>query len=660
MPSRSTIVTTASSTALRISAFIFLRWIPGHHFPPIVTASLITYLFSFSLAAEANKEDDEDGGSPEEETVEGVVTRSAARNGDVKEIGALDKIADGIKAASKKTAGVSLDTRISEAVAMDESAAIFKTLWLGIPHATSHAWNAMALAINISIAFMVTDFIYRGPYLYPSNDLAFSKVGYVSDTSAKILVREPDTAQLPIYISYRELCKVTGLPDPNTPPYPWKRYPEPIYWLTNETDYTSAITLSQLSSSTEYEYIVSSLTSPPIKFTTAPSASSSASSHITFLSSSCLKPHFPYSPFSHPLSIPGLSLLRTHVLPQLSTLSVPKPSFMLFLGDFIYIDVPRRLGFDVSTYRSEYRRVYASPDWTALDPLSLPWLHVLDDHEIANDWDANTTAPYPAALDPWTHYQHSTNPPPARVGKTYFTFTHGPASFFMMDTRRFRTPEFSPTDAFSTDKSMLGEEQLSDLLKWLSAPANSPSVRWKFVVSSIPFTRNWRFGTQDTWGGYLAERSVILRAMWDAMSHPHRPVGVVVLSGDRHEFAATAFPPPISGTDAGKWDASQATVYEFSTSPLSMFYLPVRTYREDSASEANEMDQGNWGRDVCIKYLPDGNSKVAAVEVENVGEGRSVLKFRLFVEGKEEWSTILLSPEPGKGRSGRGAEGIWS
>jgi alkaline phosphatase D len=52
-------------------------------------------------------------------------------------------------------------------------------------------------------------------------------------------------------------------------------------------------------------------------------------------------------------------------------------------------------------------------------------------------------------------------------------------------------------------------------------------------------------------------------------------VGVVVLSGDRHEFAATAFPPPKDG----RWPIS-ATVNEFSTSPLNQFYLPVRTYKQ--------------------------------------------------------------------------------
>lgn len=75
----------------------------------------------------------------------------------------------------------------------------------------------------------------------------------------------------------------------------------------------------------------------------------------------------------------------------------------------------------------------------------------------------------------------------------------------------------------------------------------------------------------DTWAGYLNERQLILEAMWDVGLRGS--CGVVIISGDRHEFAATAFPPPSNS----RWPVS-ATVNEFSTSPLSQFYLPVHTY----------------------------------------------------------------------------------
>lgn len=134
--------------------------------------------------------------------------------------------------------------------------------------------------------------------------------------------------------------------------------------------------------------------------------------------------------------------------------------------------------------------------------------------------------------------------------------------------------------------------------------------------------------------------------MWDVSGAEAGGTGVVVLSGDRHEFAATRFVPPAGG----RWGAGAAVV-EFSTSPLGMFYLPVRTYVEVEG-EGEE----------CVRYVPDGNSKFGAVEVENLRGGeQSLLRFRLFVDGEEVWGHSILSPSGGGiGRGkGRGTDAVW-
>ena len=87
-----------------------------------------------------------------------------------------------------------------------------------------------------------------------------------------------------------------------------------------------------------------------------------------------------------------------------------------------------------------------------------------------------------------------------------------------------------------------------------------------------------------------------------------------LLSGDRHEFAAIEFNPVNEGAH---------TVHEISTSPLSMFYVPlVRTLR--AASEAvvrrtrlRIVDEESPPEEVVeevpmervLKYLPIGNYK---------------------------------------------------
>jgi len=187
---------------------------------------------------------------------------------------------------------------------------------------------------------------------------------------------------------------------------------------------------------------------------------------------------------------------------------------------------------------------------------------------------------------------------------------------------------------------MLGKPQLQDLLFWISKPPPR-GVHWKIIVTGVPFTKNWQFGSQDTWGGYLVERRAILEAAWEMSST--LGVGVVILSGDRHEFAATSFPPPKDS----EWPIS-ATVHEFSTSPLSMFYLPFRTY--------SEIDD----EDVCIKYLPDGNSKFGAVEITAPDHSeQSLLNYRLFIDGKEAWTHVISTP-PLRDGSKRAKDAVWA
>ena len=497
-----------------------------------------------------------------------------------------------------------------------------RTMLLGLPSPTNALWGMATVAMNIILVLGVLDVIYRAPLFYQSHELSFTRVGYVSDTSASILVREPDNSQTPIYVSYRG-APSSGLGDT------WKSVGT-VYSLSNDTDYTATFTITGLRDSTHYEYAASN--NHAGSFKTAPRTGQMApgASKFTFLTSSCIKPRFPYNPFQHTLTIPGLKHLAKRI-PKLHA------SFMLFLGDFIYIDVPHRFGADTETYRREYRQVYSSPDWPGATA-NLPWLHVIDDQEIANDWDKQTQDPYPAATDPFDIYHTSLNPPPALPNASYFQFTQGPASFFMMDTRRYRDPE-SVGSAY-----MLGQIQLSSLLRFLERDEPA-GVKWKFVISSIPFTRNWRINSKDTWSNYLHERRIILEAMWDVGMRGDG-IGAVVLSGDRHEFAATAFPPPKNS----KWPLS-ATVHEFSTSPLSMFYLPLRSYWEVPGEDDVE--------EVCIKYAPDGNSKFGAVELEGVKGGeQGLLRFRLFVDGEETWEYVLMTP-PAVYGGGRSKDAIW-
>lgn len=614
----------SSSTALRLGAYIFLRWIPAHPLPIPLLTTFLVYLISALPRFFQTKPYKIISDQIDIITKETVGRHSDYEDSDEAE---LDDDTNGEPVEE-------LD--VQETIVVKENdPRVWRTLLTGIPSPASLGWTLITSLINLALVLMVADFTFSGRLFHEAHNLSMARVGYVSARTASILVREPKSANYPVTLSVRH----ADLPYDGYRAFDqaWTDIGTLAY-LDNTTDFTGTFTLTRLAPDTRYQYRTS--TNHTGFFTTPAPPGQTSRRHdnvFTFLHSSCIKPNFPYKPLRHPLTVQGF----THLAKALPTLGA---QFMLFLGDFIYIDVPHRFGSSTAAYRREYRQVYASPQWPSvsshtsgsssqqpggLSNEALPWIHVYDDHEIANDWSSNESHPYPEAADPWNLYQASVNPPAVRAGASYFSFVQGPASFFMLDTRRYRDPSDGSNGSLSHDdddsvggtgtgtggrkmKSMLGEQQREDVLAWL-ARKEVAGVKWKVLVSSIPFTRNWRVGNEDTWGGFLAERRVLLEAMWDVGASG---TGIVILSGDRHEFAATAFPPPQDGVEVGmevgavgtslglgkrrkRWPAS-ATVHEFSTSPLSMFYLPIRSYWEGSEEP-----------DVLIKYVqaqPSGSS----------------------------------------------------
>lgn len=471
-------------------------------------------------------------------------------------------------------------------------ARIWDSLIFGIPSPRSLLTTLATLLINTIIVGMVYDRVHS-EHKHTAEDLSFVRVGYVSDNNAKLLIREPDQEQMPLLIEVR----MKDLEPPFDNPL-WTTAGG-IRWTKNDTDFTAVLDIP-LRHATQRTYEWRSTNANRTVFrhhgeiTAAPKPGATPVKHdgkFTFLSTSCIVSRLPYNPFDHPLTIKGMKHLAD-ALPDLGA------SFMLFLGDFIYVDVPKLWGEEVEDYRQKYRQVYASPNWPSVGQ-NLSWIHVLDDHEIKNDWDKNSTGVYQAAIEPYHHYHTAANPPAApqagslsaRPKATWFEFAQGPASFFMLDTRSYRSDnKIAYTDP---EKTMLGPDQLEDFLAFLKRPEHQ-GVKWKIIASSVPFTKNWPVNTQDTWGGFLVERQRILEAMWDCTALGY---GVVILSGDRHEFAATKFPPPANSS----W-SENSTVYEFSASPLSQFYSPLPSYQSTFASWLTGHNTSDPS-DVKIKYV---------------------------------------------------------
>ena len=158
----------------------------------------------------------------------------------------------------------------------------------------------------------------------------------------------------------------------------------------------------------------------------------------------------------------------------------------------------------------------------------------------------------------------------------------------------------------------------------------------------------------DSWSAYRHEREGLLEVM-QVSTGSTVPLSciadtaqyvpnVIVLSGDRHEHAAV-------GLRAQTYERSDVhPVTEFSTSPMSMFYLPVRTF-------SDEHGLGPTGAERVYKYTPDGNVKWSTVsltrlskqacfradaatqfEVDTRESQSPVVTSRLYVDGEVVWT----------------------
>lgn len=277
--------------------------IPGHPFPPSIVTLLIVYLTTIFIKAPSDRSAFPSRQRP---YVEGKGHATA------------QGIPHGYPRQPKKATFNRM----------------FVTLLSGLPDNTTRLSTIVTISINVLLALLVMDFVLRPSLLYPVEDLRFSRIGFVGSDVARILVREPDPNHLPLSLSYRQ----ADIGD--------VREAGRLYELTDETDYTHPFTIKGLLPSTTYSYVLSNNVSGG--FTTAPGSSD----RLTFLTSSCIKARFPFNALLHPLAIRGFS----HLPPVLEHFP-SRNKFMLFLGDFIYVDVPWRMSSTLAHYRSEYRRV---------------------------------------------------------------------------------------------------------------------------------------------------------------------------------------------------------------------------------------------------------------------------------------------------------------
>jgi alkaline phosphatase D len=211
--------------------------------------------------------------------------------------------------------------------------------------------------------------------------------------------------------------------------------------------------------------------------------------------------------------------------------------------------------YNLIDYRRRYALYKSDPDLQAAHA-SCPFLSSFDDHEVTDNWAADTDpANTPAeaflfrraaAFQAW--YEHM----PVRRAviprgpdiHAYRRFGFGRlADVAVLDTRQFRSRQpcgdgvKRSADADAPGRTMMGETQE----RWLAEQLQAPQVTWQVLAQQVLFSAlDWRSfpfvqpsdsaaRDLDAWDGATAGRDRVLRILRDA-----KVKNAVVLTGDLH------------------------------------------------------------------------------------------------------------------------------
>ena len=191
-----------------------------------------------------------------------------------------------------------------------------------------------------------------------------------------------------------------------------------------------------------------------------------------------------------------------------------QPDFLLLLGDTAYTDYPsEHFKPSLAYYRGKHAVIRRDVHLQAFLSQHVTYA-VWDDHEVENNFHGQH--PHLAeGLQAFRDYWPSRSASPDAL---YRQFSWAGVGFFILDTRRFRSPQ---TQADGPAKTMLGKAQKD----WFKSTLRASTAPFKFVISSVPF----HGGSSDTWGNYATERDEL-----EWFIHQEKIGGVIFLTGDYH------------------------------------------------------------------------------------------------------------------------------
>ncbi|MGP4113499.1 alkaline phosphatase D family protein [Streptomyces sp. 4N509B] len=277
-------------------------------------------------------------------------------------------------------------------------------------------------------------------------------------------------------------------------------------------------------------------------------------------------------------------------------------SLVVHLGDYIYEGagndtigrghLPATEIFSLTDYRIRYGQYKSDPDLKAAHA-AFPWIVILDDHEVDNNWandlDGQDSggeaflARRAAAFQ--AYYEHMPlrrdalpSGPNARL---YRRLDYGRlAEFHVVDTRQYRDNQacgdgrqFDCEERLDPARTMLGAEQE----RWLLDGLGDSDATWKVMANQIFMFQGdsaegeLRAFGMDTWDGYAAARQRVFDGV-----QARGVENFVVITGDAHRSVAADLKANFDDPDSATLGA------EFLGTSIS--------------SSGDGSDQDEWGR----------------------------------------------------------------
>ena len=276
-----------------------------------------------------------------------------------------------------------------------------------------------------------------------------------------------------------------------------------------------------------------------------------------------------------------------------------KPSFMLWLGDNLYLREP-----DWGSRTGIYKRYTHARSLPELQPMLANMHHyaIWDDHDYGPDdadrsfWNKKITE------EAFNSFWCNPNTNITGQGGITGTFVWNDCQFFMMDNRWFR----SPNRLMNTERVFLGAEQIS----WLIDALSFSKATFKFICVGGQVLNPVK--TKENYSYYEEELDKLLSAIEEA-----KISGIIFFSGDRHHTEITKLPRN-----------NAYPLYDITVSPL---LSRVNQWNEDNhlREEGTDVREKNFG----------------VVNVEGEPENRK-LKITIFnAKGDSLWTKQIKAKE---------------